>query len=108
MRLFQPQASHSNYGNLPSLLPHFMKDQGEEGDLVLLRESTLLMRDRGKRLPTPKRAAVMGLLSSYDKRRLGKQQQVLSDISQRCREQVRIFFIYPLSIYKQQQYTIMA
>lgn len=38
-------------------------------------------------MPTPERVAVMELSASFERRRLGKHQQILSDISQRCREQ---------------------
>ncbi|XP_064618007.1 uncharacterized protein LOC135482098 [Liolophura sinensis] len=45
------------------------------------------IRARNRRLPTPEKAAILELSDSFEKRRLGKHQQMLHDISQRCREQ---------------------
>ncbi|KAL8585861.1 hypothetical protein ACOMHN_056456 [Nucella lapillus] len=90
MRLFQQQTVY-NPANNPSPSfpppPPFLPDQEEERRLTLLRESTTHLREGRHRLPTPDRAAIMDLSSSFKKRRLGKQQQVLSEITQRCREQ---------------------
>ncbi|KAL4233596.1 hypothetical protein ACF0H5_008277 [Mactra antiquata] len=82
MRLFQAQ---NVYGDLssPPPPPHFSID----------REATRIMpvylnqyRD-GRRLPTPEKVAVMELSNSFERRRLGKHQRILSDISERCRAQ---------------------
>ncbi|XP_033740215.1 uncharacterized protein LOC117327377 [Pecten maximus] len=44
-------------------------------------------RDHKLRLPTPEKVAIMELSNSFERRRLGKQQQMLTDMNQRCREQ---------------------
>lgn len=81
MRLFQAQPCGE--GNSPPPPPHFSVE----------REATRIMpvylnqyRD-GRRVPTPEKVAVMELSNSFERRRLGKHQQILNDISQRCREQ---------------------
>ncbi|XP_045198849.2 uncharacterized protein LOC123553173 [Mercenaria mercenaria] len=82
MRLFQAQ---NFYGDItsPPPPPHFSID----------REATRVMpvylnqyRD-GRRLPTPEKVAVMELSNSFERRRLGKHQRILNDISERCRAQ---------------------
>ena len=82
MRLFKAQ---NFYGDLtsPPPPPHFSID----------REATRVMpvylnqyRD-GRRLPTPEKVAVMELSNSFERRRLGKHQRILNDISERCRAQ---------------------
>lgn len=82
MRLFKAQ---NIYGDLtsPPPPPHFSID----------REATRVMpvylnqyRD-GRRLPTPEKVAVMELANSFERRRLGKHQRILNDISDRCRAQ---------------------
>ena len=92
MRLFQQQLVYSAFDNptpAPPPPPPFLTDEEEEKSLSLLRESTTHLREGRQRLPTPDRVAIMELSSSFEKRRLGKQQQILSEITQRCREQVR-------------------
>lgn len=83
MRLFQSQVFYDE-NRSPPPPPHFSLD----------RESTRMMpvylsryRDGRHRLPTPEKVAVMELSASFERRRLGKHQQILTDISQRCREQ---------------------
>lgn len=44
-------------------------------------------RDHKTRLPTPEKMAIMDMSNSYERRRLGRQQQMLIDMNQRCREQ---------------------
>jgi hypothetical protein len=82
MRLFKAQ---NFYGDItsPPPPPHFSID----------REATRVMpvylnqyRD-GRRLPTPEKVAVMELSNSFERRRLGKHQRILNDISERCRAQ---------------------
>lgn len=82
MRLFRAQ---NFYGDItsPPPPPHFSID----------REATRIMpvylnqyRD-GRRLPTPEKVAVMELSTSFERRRLGKHQRILTDISERCRAQ---------------------
>ncbi|XP_076445671.1 uncharacterized protein LOC143283349 [Babylonia areolata] len=96
MRLFQQQTVHNSLVEDPTTTtalppapppPPFLPDQEEERRLSLLRESTTHLREGRHRLPTPDRVAIMDLSSSFQKRRLGKQQQILSEITQRCREQ---------------------
>lgn len=48
---------------------------------------TSTYRDHKLRLPTPEKVAIMELSNSFERRRLGKQQQMLTDMNQRCREQ---------------------
>ena len=52
-----------------------------------LLQSTLYCRDGKQRLPTPDKNAVIALQSSLQKHRLRREQQLLFDIAQRCREQ---------------------
>ncbi|KAK7107695.1 uncharacterized protein [Littorina saxatilis] len=90
MRLFQQQTVYNTVDNTeqaPPPPPPFLTDEKEEESLCLLRESTTHLREGSQRLPTPDRVAIMELSSSFKKRRLGKQQQILSEITQRCREQ---------------------
>lgn len=68
--------------------PPFMSGRDGWRSTCLLRETTSLLREGQKRVATPERLAVLQLASSWEKRRLGRQQQVLSDIARRCREQV--------------------
>jgi hypothetical protein len=82
MRLFQAQNFYGDISSPPPP-PHFSID----------REATRIMpvylnqyRD-GRRLPTPEKVAVMELSNSFERRRLGKHQQILTDISERCRAQ---------------------
>lgn len=82
MRLFQAQNFYGDISSPPPP-PHFSID----------REATRIMpvylsqyRD-GRRLPTPEKVAVMELSNSFERRRLGKHQQILNDISERCRAQ---------------------
>jgi hypothetical protein len=91
MRLFQQQlVTVSNPApTIPEVPPPYVTDEEEEKNLSLLRESTTFLREGKQRLPTPDRAAILELSSSFEKRRLGKQQQILCEMAQRCREQVR-------------------
>lgn len=79
MRLFQSQICFEDF-NPP---PPFLKDPTKEN----LKSITHHHRDEKQRLPTPEKMAIMELSGSFEKRRLGKQQQILTDMTQRCREQ---------------------
>ncbi|XP_046569489.1 uncharacterized protein LOC124277819 [Haliotis rubra] len=80
--MFQSQHYFEGYCSTPS----FVRERSVNRSLTLL-QMTQHVRDRHQRLATPDKAAVMDLSSSFEKRRLGKQQQILSDIAARCREQ---------------------
>ncbi|ESO93226.1 hypothetical protein LOTGIDRAFT_232678 [Lottia gigantea] len=54
---------------------------------IHLLQNTIYCRDGKQRLPTPDKLAIMELSTSFQKRRLGKQQRILTDITKRCREQ---------------------
>ncbi|XP_005098510.1 uncharacterized protein LOC101864144 [Aplysia californica] len=83
MRLFLPQSVTSE----EAVTPPFLSDREEDTRLALLRDSTMHVKEGNQRLPTPEKKAIMELSSSFEKRRLGKQQQILSEMTQRCREQ---------------------
>lgn len=64
-----------------------MRDQGTVQNIRMLADSAYV-RDGRHRLPTANRKRVMALaMCAEDKHRLGKQQQLLTDIARRCREQ---------------------
>ncbi|RUS73148.1 hypothetical protein EGW08_019090 [Elysia chlorotica] len=83
MRLFHPQS----LGAEDATTPPFLADKEMDSRLNLLRETTQVIKEGKHRLPTPEKAAIMRLSNSFEKRRLGKQQQILSEMTQRCREQ---------------------
>ena len=66
--------------------PRFLREKDLSRGLTLLH-TTQQYRDRKQRLSTPDKMAIMDMSLSFDKRRLGKQQQLLQDIALRCREQ---------------------
>lgn len=63
-------------------VPSFLRDPTREHLKTMVH-----YRDTRNRLPTPDKVAIMELSHSFEKRRLGKQQQILSEMNQRCREQ---------------------
>lgn len=79
MRLFQ---SHTLLEAAVEPAPSFLRDPTREHLKTLVH-----YRDARNRLPTPDKVAIMDLSHSFEKRRLGKQQQILSEMNQRCREQ---------------------
>lgn len=79
MRLFQ---SHTLLEAAIEPAPSFLRDPTREHLKTLVH-----YRDTKNRLPTPDKVAIMELSHSFEKRRLGKQQQILSEMNQRCREQ---------------------
>ncbi|GFN77914.1 hypothetical protein PoB_000442000 [Plakobranchus ocellatus] len=83
MRLFHPQS----LGAEESVTPPFLADKEMDSRLSLLRETTQVIKEGKQRLPTPEKTAIMRLSNSFEKRRLGKQQQILTEMTQRCREQ---------------------
>lgn len=83
MRLFHPQTLGSEDGATPP----FLADKEMDSRLNLLRETTQVIKEGKHRLPTPEKTAIMRLSNSFEKRRLGKQQQILTEMTQRCREQ---------------------
>ena len=62
------------------------REREAQRDSKLLQD-TAYVRDGRSRIATPNKAAIMTLSRSFEKRRLGKQQQLLTDIALRCREQ---------------------
>lgn len=78
MRLFQAQVSMEDFEPPPP----FLKDPTRDN----LKHITQF-RDGRHRVATPEKVAIMELSTSFEKRRLGKQQQILSEMNQRCREQ---------------------
>ncbi|GFS13287.1 hypothetical protein ElyMa_004880600 [Elysia marginata] len=83
MRLFHPQT----LGAEDAVTPPFLADKEMDSRLNLLRETTQVIKEGKNRLPTPEKTAIMRLSNSFEKRRLGKQQQILTEMTQRCREQ---------------------
>lgn len=79
MRLFQ---SHLQLEASVEPVPSFLRDPTREHLKTMVH-----YRDTRHRLPTPDKVAIMELSHSFEKRRLGKQQQILSEMNQRCREQ---------------------
>ncbi|XP_060080239.1 uncharacterized protein LOC132559623 [Ylistrum balloti] len=65
--------------------PPFLTDPTRDNLKTMGYGSTY--RDHKLRLPTPEKVAIMELSNSFERRRLGKQQQMLTDMNQRCREQ---------------------
>ncbi|XP_021344831.1 uncharacterized protein LOC110444797 [Mizuhopecten yessoensis] len=65
--------------------PPFLTDPTRDNLKTMGYTSTY--RDHKLRLPTPEKVAIMELSNSFERRRLGKQQQMLTDMNQRCREQ---------------------
>ncbi|KAK3605181.1 hypothetical protein CHS0354_012988 [Potamilus streckersoni] len=80
MRLFQSQVVMEDLEPPP---PFSIEREATRSMPVFLSQ----FRDGKTRLPTPEKVAIMELSSSFEKRRLGKHQQILTDITQRCREQ---------------------
>ncbi|KAK6170153.1 hypothetical protein SNE40_018618 [Patella caerulea] len=80
--MFQTQVKICEQDNLP---PFLRSNTGFRE--VNLLHTTNYCRDGKQRLPTPDKMAIMELSNSFQKRRLGKQQRILSDITRRCREQ---------------------
>lgn len=82
MRLFQAQ---NIYGDItsPPPPPHFSIDR----EVTRVMPVYLNQYRDGRRLPTPEKVAVMELANSFERRRLGKHQRILNDISDRCRAQ---------------------
>ncbi|KAL3882158.1 hypothetical protein ACJMK2_028528 [Sinanodonta woodiana] len=80
MRLFQSQVVMEDFEPPP---PFSIEREATRSMPVFLSQ----FRDGKTRLPTPEKVAIMELSSSFEKRRLGKHQQILTDITQRCREQ---------------------
>lgn len=78
MRLFQDQVSMEDFEPPPP----FLKDPTRDN----LKHITQF-RDGRHRVATPEKVAIMELSTSFEKRRLGKQQQILTEMNQRCREQ---------------------
>ena len=78
MRLFQSHVCIDDFGPPPP----FLRDPTRDN----IRHITQF-RDGKHRVATPEKVAIMSLSTSFEKRRLGKQQQILSEMSQRCREQ---------------------
>ncbi|XP_061177601.1 uncharacterized protein LOC133186364 [Saccostrea echinata] len=78
MRLFQAQVSMEDFEPPPP----FLKDPTRDN----LKHITQF-RDGRHRVATPEKVAIMELSTSFEKRRLGKQQQILTEMNQRCREQ---------------------
>lgn len=83
MRLFQAQNFCGDTVTSPPLPPHFSIDREVTRAMPVYLN---LYRD-GRRLPTPEKEAVMELSNSFERRRLGKHQRILKDISERCRAQ---------------------
>ncbi|KAH9505658.1 hypothetical protein Btru_056210 [Bulinus truncatus] len=78
MRLFQAQP-------LSTETDHVTPDLDKK--LRMLRQTNQLVKEKGLRVATPDRTAILELASNFEKRKLGKQQQILTDITKRCREQ---------------------
>ncbi|XP_025099790.1 uncharacterized protein LOC112567339 isoform X1 [Pomacea canaliculata] len=87
MRHFQTYLLYDTVDCPAPTPPPFMSGRDGWRSTCLVRETTSLLREGQKRVATPERLAVLQLASSWEKRRLGRQQQVLSDIARRCREQ---------------------
>ncbi|XP_041354319.1 uncharacterized protein LOC121372122 [Gigantopelta aegis] len=66
--------------------PRFLREKNLSRGLTLL-QTTQQYRDRKQRLSTPDKMAILDMSLGFNKRRLGKQQQLLADIALRCREQ---------------------
>ena len=83
MRLFQAQPVYGENSSPPPPPPFSVEREATRVMPIYLSH----FRDGRHRLPTPEKIAVMELSHSFERRRLGKHQQILTDISQRCREQ---------------------
>ncbi|CAL1547347.1 unnamed protein product [Lymnaea stagnalis] len=81
MRLFH-SLSLENLSGKESSSP-FLVSREKDARISLLNE----VKERKQRVPTPEKTAVLKLASSCERRRLGKQQQILAGVAQRCREQ---------------------
>lgn len=82
MRLFQAQNFYGETSSPPPPPPFSIDREVTRVMPVYLNQ----FRD-GRRLPTPEKVAVMELSNSFERRRLGKHQRILNDISERCRAQ---------------------
>ena len=82
MRLFNAQNFYGDTTSPPPPPPFSIDREVTRVMPVYLNQ----YRD-GRRLPTPEKVAVMELSSSFERRRLGKHQRILNDISERCRAQ---------------------
>lgn len=66
--------------------PSFLDKEAIKG-YTLIQATKKLYRNGMERVPTPEKTAILELSKSFEKKRLGKQQQILCDMAQRCREQ---------------------
>ncbi|KAH3726407.1 uncharacterized protein LOC127853668 [Dreissena polymorpha] len=82
MRLFQAQNFYGDTSAPPPPPPFSIDREVTRVMPVYLNQ----YRD-GRRLPTPEKVAVLELSNSFERRRLGKHQRILNDISERCRAQ---------------------
>ncbi len=80
--MFQTQEYFEGFTSTPT----FVRERSMRRSMSLL-QMTQHVRDGRHRLTTPDKTAVLDLSTSFKKRCLGKQQQILSDIAARCREQ---------------------
>ncbi|KAH3726406.1 hypothetical protein DPMN_052453 [Dreissena polymorpha] len=82
MRLFQAQNLYGDTSGPPPQPPFFIDREVTRVMPVYLNQYRY-----GRRLPTPEKDAVLELSNSFERRRLGKHQRILKDISERCRAQ---------------------
>lgn len=83
MRLFQAQNYYGETASPAPPTPSFSIDR----EITRVMPVYLNQFRDGRRLPTPEKVAVMELSNSFERRRLGKHQRILNDISERCRAQ---------------------
>ena len=82
MRLFQSRGSFGETSSPPPPPPFSI-----EREVTRVMPVYLNQYSDGRRLPTPEKVAVMELSNSFERRRLGKHQRILNEISERCRVQ---------------------
>ncbi|KAI8772663.1 hypothetical protein BgiBS90_026142 [Biomphalaria glabrata] len=80
MRLFQSQT-------LPSEPEQSDPELDLDRKVKLLKQTSHIVKEKGHRVATPDKMAILELASNFEKRKLGKQQQILTDIAKRCQEQ---------------------